>query len=270
MFLDKSAAVYRFARKWFLCRRVMKNKWLAYGYLRSGKDPAIGHFQYDGLEFIARKEDWISVQEVLVENEYSCLDHLFADTDEPRIMDLGANIGAFGILCFSMRPSCHVLSVEAAYDTYEVLSRNKRVNARYKWRILNKGVWHHDNSILVDRRSVSISHRVSEINEEDSSLSLPIDDRIQGVTLQSLMELADWDHVDVIKMDIEGAEESVVPSSLDVLKKTRYLIVELHNDRIDAHRVLSVLDSVFAFNWRLNDRRSSKPLMVFSNEELSL
>jgi hypothetical protein len=84
------------------CARLMGNPAKAYGYLRSGRAPQTGIFRVGLLCFQGRKEDWPAVRECLIEDEYSCVEALFAPEDTPpppRILDLGANIGCFA-LCF--------------------------------------------------------------------------------------------------------------------------------------------------------------------------
>ena len=70
----------------------------------------------------------------------------------------------------------------------------------------------------------------------------------------------------LLQMDIEGGEEVVIPAAIDVLRNTRFLIVEIHNDRIDSKPIISVLNSIYTYSWQLNDRESNKPLFIMTNE----
>ncbi len=47
-------------------------------------------------------------------------------------------------------------------------------------------------------------------------------------TLKSLMELCNVDHIDILKMDIEGSEFKVIPDILSCGIKCKQLLVELH------------------------------------------
>ena len=67
------AVIRRIAIDLFNCTRLMGNPLTAYGYLRSGQNPQIGSFGLGPFHFQGRKEDWIAVREVLVEDEYSCI-----------------------------------------------------------------------------------------------------------------------------------------------------------------------------------------------------
>lgn len=243
------------------CTRLMGNPFLAYGYLRAKHNSRMGVFRVGSLHFQGRKEDWIAIREVLVEDEYSCIDRLFLPSAAPRILDLGANIGSFALRVFLRCPMAHVASVEAAGDTFKVLEANKQANASRSWQVLNNGVWCSDGPLILMRRGIPASHRVVEGGTGDA---------VHGISLDSLMSRLHWTSVDLIKMDIEGGEEAVVPAALDVLRRSRVLIIEVHSDRIEPVPILSALRSVYAFHWQLNDRRSNKPLYVMTNELLDL
>ena len=243
------------------CTVMMRNPYRAYRYLRSGMNPQIGEFKLGKLRFRARKEDWIAIREVLVEDEYLCVERLIQKNSEPLILDLGANIGSFALRVFLHCPDAQVASVEAAEDTFQILQGNRHLNSSSNWHALNFGVWRDDGPLTLMRRGISVGHRVIEGAG---------DDVVQGISIPTLLGKLGWDQVDLIKMDIEGGEEVVIPAALDVLRKTRFLIVEIHSDRIDAEPVISALQSIYEHQWQLNDRKSSKPLFVMTNEPLGL
>lgn len=255
------AAIRPIAADLINCTRMMGNPLQAYGYLRSGRNPQMGFFRMGPLHFQGRKEDWIAIREVLVEDEYSCIERLFPRNASPRVLDLGANIGCFALRVFLRCPAAQVASIEAADDTFQILEANKLANASLNWDVLNYGVWRHDDPLTLMRRGVSVGHRVIEGDGEDA---------VQGISLQTLLGRLSWDRVDLVKMDIEGGEEAVVPAAIDALRQTRVLIIEIHNDRIDSAPVLSALRTVYAYYWQLNDRKSSKPLYIMANEHLDL
>ena len=255
------AVIRRIAADLASCTRLMGNPLLAYGYLRSGRNPQTGSFSMGPLHFQGRKEDWIAIREVLVEDEYSCVDRLFLRDASPCVLDLGANIGSFALRVFLRCPRAQVASVEAACDTFRILEGNKRANASLNWEVLNNGVWRDDGPLTLMRRGISVGHRVVEGAGDDA---------VQGISLNTLLGRLGWDRIDLIKMDIEGGEEAVVPAALDALRRTRVLMIEIHSDRIDPVPILSALRSVYAYHWQLNDRKSSKPLYIMANESLDL
>jgi FkbM family methyltransferase len=154
-----------------------------------------------------------------------------------------------------------VASVEAAHDTFRILEANKQANPLLNWEVLNNGIWRDDGPLMLMRRGISVGHRVIEGTEGDA---------VQGISLNTLLGRLGWERVDLIKMDIEGGEEAVIPAALDALRHTRVLIIEIHSDRIDPAPLRSALRSIYSHHWQLNDRKSSKPLYIMANEPLDL
>ena len=249
--------ILRIATDLINCTRMMGNPLQAYGYLRAGRNPQVGTFNIGNLQLEGRKEDWIAIREVLVEDEYSCIKQLFSKDSSPKILDLGANIGSFALRAFLHCHDARIVSVEAAEDTFLILEANSRYNTFLKWDVLNFGVWRDDGPLTLMRRGISVGHRVIDGAGEDA---------VQGISLPTLLDKLGWDEVDLIKMDIEGGKEVFIPAAIDVLRNTRFLIVEIHNDRIDSKPIISVLNSIYTYSWQLNDRESNKPLFIMTNE----
>ena len=244
--------------------RLMRNPITAFSFLRSGmacRRLGLGTFRTGPLTFVARKEDWSGVREIFIKGEYEILDTLLKDIEAPLVLDLGANIGGFALRAFRRWPKATVISVEAAPDTFEILERNRRLNENLDWRVVQAGIWKSDCELVLDRRNISIGHRVAEGQEGE---------RIRSLTLSSLLNDVGWQDIDLIKMDIEGAEAEVVPTVPDVLARTSILIIEVHTDRIDPVDTYRTLADVFSHCWQLNDRASNKPVFVLSNTSLQL
>ena len=249
----------RFAIDLANCTRLVGNPFTAYRYLRFGHMPQVASFSVGNFRFKGRKEDWVAIREVLVEDEYSYIEKIISKEHSPRILDLGANIGCFALRVFMHNPNSVVVSVEAADDTFEMLATNRSENPKQKWTALKFGVWSYDGPLTLMRRGIPAGHRVIEGVGPEA---------IEGKSLQSLTRDLGWDHIDLIKMDIEGGEEAVIPASLDILQRTRFLIIEIHNDRIEPAPVLETLDVAFKYRWQLNDRSSNKPVYIMANTPL--
>lgn len=243
------------------CTALMRDPLQAYGYLRGGRLPEVGRFRMGSLRFQARKQDWCVIREVVVLDEYACVDRLLAGQHAPKVLDLGANIGCFALRVFSRFPSAAVVSVEAAQDTFAVLHENRSLNPACDWTVLNYGVWGDDRPLTIQRRGLAMAHRVIEGVGAES---------VRGISLASLVQLLGWQQIDLIKIDIEGGEESVIPAALDVLRATSALVIEVHTDRIDARPVMDALRAVFRHAWQVNDRGSTKPVYVLSHAPVEL
>jgi hypothetical protein len=127
--------------------------------------------------------------------------------------------------------------------------------------VLNYGVWGEDRPLTLQRKRSAVGHRVVAGTGADD---------VRGITLERCLAQLGWESPDLIKIDIEGGEEAVIPGAGPILERTPVLIIEIHDDRIDSAPVMSVLSSVYRFRWQLNDRLSRKPLFVMSHAPLPL
>lgn len=211
---------------------------------------------------MCRKQDWLGIREIFLDNEYSSIITCISDSSTPIVVDLGANIGGFAIFIFGQYPDAIVLSVEAAPDTFEVLLKNQSMNPKRKWDVVHAAVWMENGPIYLDRRSESTGHCV--VDNDSSGEAIP------GRRLDDLIDDAGIKEIDVLKMDIEGAEECVIPVSKKILQATRILIIEVHTDRIDPLLVYRILAECFSQCWLVEQRESEKPVFILSREELSI
>ncbi len=244
---------------WLRCTPLAGGPLAAYCYLRAAHKPEVGMFKWNGLRFSARKEDWPAVREVILDDEYACVEWLFSRTTSPKILDLGANIGTFGLRMFRACPNAQVVSLEPAYDTFEILESNCRANPSVDWKVFNCGIWDRDCSLSLQRRGISLGHRVVEGTGGES---------VEVVSLPSLLTRIAWNHVDCIKMDIEGGEESVVPAIAEFLSRVQSLIIEIHSDRINSRPVMDALRALYEFRWQINASGGGKQVYLMTHHSV--
>lgn len=176
--------------------------------------------RFGRLRFAARKEDMLAVVEVLVDGGYdTMLPYLKSIPHPPVILDCGANIGSFGLRVLKERPDARIVSIEAADDTYAVLASNQQRNPG-KWKTIHAALWQSDGHLTLNRSESSVMHTVREANIEDN-------DTIPARSLASIKQEFGLTKVDILKMDIEGAETTVIPASLDEMD-AGMVIIEIH------------------------------------------
>jgi FkbM family methyltransferase len=219
-------------------------------------------FALDGVALEARPCDWCAVEEVLLDGEYDFVAGLFDGTAPASIVDLGANIGTFSARCLSLWPDASVVAVEAARDTYELLERNRRRNPARDWTALQGAVWSEDGFVSFAAAAQSTGSRIA-IDGEGTA-------RVPAVRLHTILARHARGTVDLLKMDIEGAEEAVLTDAEASLARVRTLVVEVHPQRCDHDRVVSLLREHYAHLAYVPGRRSSKPLLVASRAPVAL
>ena len=95
--------------------------------LRIRSDPEGPHaVRFGGREILFRARDEQVLREVLAEREYAVAAPSLGASESPRILDVGAHVGAFALWCLEQAPAARILCVEANPGTCELLRTNAR------------------------------------------------------------------------------------------------------------------------------------------------
>jgi FkbM family methyltransferase len=138
---------------------------------------------------------------------------------EPRlIVDLGANAG-YASVFFALRyPSARVIAVEPVPENAKLARKN--VSRLGRVDVVEAAAWPRPARLgLVDPGKGYWGMRVSE----DAS------GEIAAVTIPDLLDRAGADRIDILKIDIEGAEAQLFSENTAWLGRVDMLVLELHD-----------------------------------------
>lgn len=143
----------------------------------------------------------------------------------PRVvLDLGANIGVPASVFAARWPSAKVLAVEPESNNFELLQRNCSAAANIT--AVQGAVWSCDGELEILNPEADA---YSFIVGEPAAAERP-SNKIPGFSIPSLMQRYGLDNLDLVKMDIEGAEKDIfAANAAQWLPYVRVLIVELHD-----------------------------------------
>lgn len=160
--------------------------------------------------------DFIVFEQVYVDEEYG----VSLPPDLETIVDLGANIGLASRWLAMHHPQAAIVCVEPDSRNYEILCRNL---APFESAILlHAAAWNDD--VMVDIPNAGADFSAIQVVASAAG-------RVQGITLPSLMAKAGIEHIDLLKIDIEGAEVEFLQNAEQWISHVSILIIELH-DRI--------------------------------------
>ena len=211
--------------------------------------------RYRGRGFLFRGCDFAAIGEVLIAREYAFLRPYL--TPGCVVADIGAHIGLFALWLGSEQTDARILSVEASPATFAILDRNARraVAQGGDWRALHRAAWRDDSAVaLVTRSGETMGHHVAPQG----------DDTVTGITLAAVVA-AMATPIDIMKIDIEGAEEAFLCGDPSPLGQVRHLVIELHPGRCDTARVEAVLRHAFRHVEAIPGRRDAKPVLFCRN-----
>ncbi len=119
-----------------------------------------------------------------------------ADRQIARIVDVGANIGDETARFRVHHRHAGIIAVEAADENYRVLEKNFAADANVT--LVHGGLWPvHTNLKLIPGDTME-AYRVTETVDTDGTIA--------AYTVPDLMAMRGWDRIDILKLDIEGAE----------------------------------------------------------------
>jgi FkbM family methyltransferase len=186
---------------------------------RQGDNYVSSRYSDHPLFVRAKTSDNLVFHQIFVDREYRCLDEL---SEVKTIIDAGANVGYSSAYLLSRYPEARSIAVEPDNSNYAALVRNLE-----PWGSRSKAVrgalW--SEVTTLDFRNETLS----EGSEWGRQVQPTASGDVSAFDVPTLMREHDMDTVDLLKIDIEGAEEAVFSASdLSWLDRVRNIVIELH------------------------------------------
>jgi FkbM family methyltransferase len=183
-------------------------------------------------------------KQVCVDNEYSLLiDLVKAKLPSGKItmIDGGANIGLTSIaLKVNLSPSydIEVFLVEPFDENIEQINKNIELQKIDSFTVFKAGITNKPGYLDLDykfRDSLEWSVQVKESLYETQLIAIEI---------CQILDQAKWNFVDILKLDIEGAESNLFQDrnyAKMFLSRVRLIAIEIHKEYISEEVVLEIL-----------------------------
>jgi FkbM family methyltransferase len=159
---------------------------------------------------------------------------------EPRILDVGANIGLATLFWKRMLPTANIVAFEPDAAARDVLQQNLDHAGITDVDVVPAAVWTSTTTLELAHPALDVGHVGSRIVELESADSAAGAVRVPAVRLRDYLA----DPVDLLKLDIEGAEVDVVLDCGDQLGHVEHLFVEYHGFTGKASRLVELLATI--------------------------
>lgn len=136
---------------------------------------------------------------------------------KPIVIDCGANIGTSCLYFKTLYPDAKITAFEADRNIYEVCVSNLQKNNITDVDVIHKAVWIDDKGIDF---SPDGADGGSIQGEGDKN-------RVPSVRLSTV--LMEFNEIDLLKMDVEGAEYEVIKDCQDALDNVKNIFIEYHS-----------------------------------------
>ncbi|MBY0527908.1 MAG: FkbM family methyltransferase [Gemmataceae bacterium] len=150
------------------------------------------------------------------------------------VLDLGANIGLTSLHFSSAFPNCRILAVEPSPDNHAVLAQNlATLVAAGRCKICSGAVWFEDTTVDLNPPPNDTEYNaISVAAAGRGAMRQPV----PAYTVASLMRMAGFPRVDILKMDVEGAEAEIFRGPTDWLARVNAIAIEFHGESRHASR----------------------------------
>lgn len=161
--------------------------------------------------------------QIFLWEEYSCVGNL----EEPKIIiDCGANVGYASVYFLNKYPNAHVIAIEPDRENFKLCEKNL---SGYPGRVslIKSAIWSHQTGLSIykkddwgDAYEWGIQVKECQEGREPDIYAIGIDDLLENYGLTS---------IDLLKIDIEGAEAIVFSKNHEKwLDKVKNIVIELH------------------------------------------
>ena len=201
--------------------------------------------------FIIRKNttDLAIFKQIFINKEYE-----FPINIKPKlIIDGGANVGYASLFFANKFPNAEITAIEPEESNFGILQKN---TAKYKnIKPIQAGLWHKNiNLKITGTEWGKCGFMTEEAGPDDNS-------DIKAITIDEILKQSKHDEIDILKLDIEGAEKEIFSGNCDSwLGKVNVLIIELH-DRMKEGCSEAFYSAIKKYNFK--ETRSGENVVLF-------
>ncbi|HDY89314.1 MAG TPA: FkbM family methyltransferase [bacterium] len=172
------------------------------------------------------------LEEIFIDEIYKVKKFL---NKKPIVIDCGANIGLSAIY-FSQKYNAEVYAFEADPSICECLLKNiENLCLVENIRVINKAIWINDDGVDFDIEG-GYSGQIHQHGHNLVKQSL----RVPSVSLRKT--ISNFEHVDFVKVDIEGGENQAILDCEGVLNIVDYIFIEWHSISSDPQMLGDILN----------------------------
>ena len=182
--------------------------------------------------------DVAAFEHVFVHREYD----LSLARDPLIIVDAGANVGMSAVFFAQRYPKAKIIAVEPDAKNFAVLLKNSQLFPCIV--PVNAALWNSDGIVSMhDGGGGSWGMQV----REDRAPAVTV----RSITLRTLLEEYAIEHVDLLKLDVEGAECEILQSASGWINHVSAICAELHDRfRPGCERAFNAATVGFQNRWR--------------------
>jgi FkbM family methyltransferase len=176
-----------------------------------------------------------------------------AETPRPYIIDGGANVG-IGVLYFkSVYPDSEIVAFEPDPEVFALLERNIRHAGCRDVELHNLALWSAPTRLEFLREGADGGRIATAADAAEKRFNDSLFDKWSAPPAVNTTRLRDYLQrpVDLLKLDVEGAETEVITDCADLLRNVKNVFVEYHSIAAEPQTLHLMLEPLVAAGFRL-------------------
>lgn len=157
---------------------------------------------------------------------------------QPIILDCGSNVGMTIVYMKHIYPNAKIFAYEPDPQLFSILSTNINNFNLENINLIPKAVWHENRNL----NFVSDGNEGGKVTEGKDGIT------VEGVSLSE--QLSVFEEIDMLKIDIEGAEVSVFENIRNQLNKVENIFMEYHSPTGGSQKLDRLLKILSENNFR--------------------
>lgn len=201
--------------------------WPEYLSFKAGSEDSFRFKMKNGFEIEVPRKMLPPFKESFFDGVYlKGLPKEFEMPSKPIIVDIGANVGYFGLYMLSQFSGARVFGFEPMPFNFKQLSKYQKEYSNHDWKNFNQAVADHNNGLTLYSSTLDQFSTMAGVFEADGRGEKI---EVSTLTLTEVMEANKLDHIDLLKLDCEGSEYAILYSLSD------QQFQNIHNFCIETH-----------------------------------
>ena len=172
------------------------------------------------------------------------------------IIDCGGNIGCSAVYFANVYKDAQIYCVEPARDNFKLLKYNTSFYESIH--AINSALWNKETYIKLKAFENNLGWMAYETNSKDIAA-------LKTITISKILKESGFDKIDLLKIDIEGAEKEVFGADNvdEWLSRVNVLAIELH-DRAKRGCSYEFFNAISKYKWFFSFRGEN---LIFIRED---
>jgi FkbM family methyltransferase len=184
-------------------------------------------FRIDGTSFLSSGPGWCYDKEYLLQLFRDLSGNGYVPTNGDVVVDIGAGVGEETIVLSSLVGTTgRVFAIEAHPRTFKALQYLVQENNFSNVELSNIALSDQRGTVLIEDSPNSLANSIIQ-NSGGNQFSIPAE------TLDDFVNRKNIQRIDLLKMNVEGAEQLIVKGMQETWKKVKHVAISCHDFRFE-------------------------------------